>query len=101
MPASFFLTAMNTRELLDLLREIEDPELGCNIVDLGLIYDLKIAGASISITMTMTTPGCPMQEAITQGVQSLLKRLPEIDHVHIDLVWSPAWNPSMMNRPAG
>jgi metal-sulfur cluster biosynthetic enzyme len=88
-----------TQELvLETLQQVIDPELGCNIVDLGLIYDVKIDGGKVSVTMTLTTPGCPMHESISQGAQIALLSLPGVNDAEIDVVWDPPWHPSMMTE---
>lgn len=88
-----------TRELvLETLRQVIDPELGCNIVDLGLIYDVKIDGCKVSVTMTLTTPGCPMHESLSQGAQTALLSLPGVNAAQIEVVWDPPWHPSMMTE---
>lgn len=78
------------------LRYVVDPELACNIVDLGLIYDIKIDAGRISITMTLTTPGCPMHESIGLGVRNALLQLEGVEEVDVQLVWSPPWSPERM-----
>jgi metal-sulfur cluster biosynthetic enzyme len=80
----------------EALQQVIDPELGCNIVDLGLVYGIEIAGAKVDVTMTLTTAGCPMHESIVYGVQMALLGLPGVDDVDVELVWDPPWNPTMM-----
>lgn len=80
----------------DALREVMDPELGVNLVDLGLIYSVKIEGRSVRVAMTLTTPGCPMHDSLAEGVQIALLGLEEIDDAQVDVVWDPPWHPSMM-----
>jgi len=88
-----------TEELiLETLRQVIDPELGCNIVDLGLIYNVRIDGPSVSVAMTLTTPGCPMHESISQGVQTALLGVDGIADVDVQVVWDPPWHPSMMTE---
>ena len=82
--------------ILQTLRQVVDPELGCNIVDLGLVYSVAISGAKVSVVMTLTTPGCPMHESIRGGVQMALLNLEDVDEVEVDLVWDPPWHPAMM-----
>ena len=82
--------------VLNALRQVIDPELDCHIVDLGLIYDIQIDGGKVRVTMTLTTPGCPMHESIRWGVQNTLLKLEEIDEAEVDVVWDPPWNPAMM-----
>ena len=85
--------------ILDKPREIMDPEIGCNIVDLGLIYDVKIHDtANVAVSMTLTTPGCPMHESIRWGAENALLQLDGMGDVRVDLVWDPPWNPSMMTE---
>jgi metal-sulfur cluster biosynthetic enzyme len=82
--------------VLRALREVIDPEIGCNIVDLGLIYNVQITGAKLLVTMTLTTPGCPMSESIAQGVQMALLNLEGVKDAEVELVWDPPWHPDMM-----
>lgn len=88
-----------TEELiLETLRQVIDPELGCNIVDLGLIYNVNIIGGKVSVTMTLTTPGCPMHESISQGAQTVLLGIDGVSDAEIEIVWDPPWHPSMMTE---
>lgn len=82
--------------VLQTLRQVIDPELGCNIVDLGLVYSVTITGTKVSVVMTLTTPGCPMHESIRWGVQNALLNLEAVDDAEVEVVWDPPWNPSMM-----
>jgi len=84
--------------ILETLRQVIDPELGCNIVDLGLIYNVRIDGSTIVVVMTLTTPGCPMHESIAQGVQTALLSLDGVADVDVQIVWDPPWHPSMMTE---
>lgn len=86
--------------VLRTLRQVNDPELDCNIVDLGLIYDIQITGTKVRVTMTLTTPGCPMHESIRWGVHNALLSLEGVEEVDVNIVWDPPWNPAMMT-PAG
>ena len=83
-------------DILETLRQVIDPEMGCNIVDLGLVYSVTITGAKVTVTMTLTTPGCPMHESIRWGVQNALLNLEGVDEAEVELVWDPPWHPSMM-----
>jgi metal-sulfur cluster biosynthetic enzyme len=82
----------------ETLRQVIDPELGCNIVDLGLVYGTIIHGSHITVQMTLTTPGCPMHESLTHGVQMALLGLEGVESVDVELVWDPPWHPSMMTE---
>lgn len=87
-------------DLLEALKDVIDPELGFNIVDLGLIYDLEIEDRMATVTMTMTTPGCPAQDYITRGVEQRLVQEGTLTAVFVDVVWEPRWSPQMMSRVA-
>jgi metal-sulfur cluster biosynthetic enzyme len=90
------LHSLEERTIREALRQVIDPELGCNIVDLGLIYGIDIQGAKVTVQMTLTTPGCPMHESIAYGVQMVLLGLKGVDDAEVALVWDPPWNPDMM-----
>lgn len=93
-------TLATTRTLIyDALHEVYDPELGVNVVDLGLVYDIDISqGGFVTITMTLTTPGCPMHESLAQGVGAALGDIPGLTGGEIRLVWEPAWTPERMTE---
>ena len=88
---------LNEALILETLRQVIDPEIGCNIVDLGLIYNTRIEGAKVSIQMTLTTPGCPMHESIAWGVKNALRNLEGVEEAEVEIVWDPPWNPAMMS----
>ncbi len=93
-------SSVDRESVLDALHEVIDPELGYNIVDLGLIYALDVAAGVVKITMTMTTPGCPAQDYIMSGVYERSKSVPGVNDVQIKLVWLPAWSPRLMTPAA-
>lgn len=82
------------------LRECYDPELPVNLVDLGLIYDVKILEDWVGVKMTLTSPGCGMSGMISQNVRDRLLRLPGVKDADVRIVWSPAWTPEMMSSSA-
>ena len=87
------------------LKTCYDPEIPVNIVDLGLIYDFtkegnKKNGYSINIKMTLTAPGCGMGPSIAQDVDNKVSALPGVKDVHVEVVWEPTWNQSMMSEEA-
>ena len=82
--------------ILETLRQVVDPEIDCNIVDLGLIYGSRIEGRKVTVQMTLTTPGCPMHESIALGVKNALLNLEGVEEAEVEIVWDPPWNPSMM-----
>jgi metal-sulfur cluster biosynthetic enzyme len=89
---------MDKKEIvLEHLKRVLDPELGVNVVDLGLIYDIDFyAPKSVRIKMTLTTPGCPLHDSIASGVRYSLEGVEDIEVVDVDLVWEPAWTPEKM-----
>ncbi len=84
----------------DALRGVEDPEAGMNIVDLGLVYDIRTAGDRIEIDMTMTTPACPVTEMLVDEARTAVEASAPGATVQVNLVWEPIWNPSMMSGVA-
>jgi metal-sulfur cluster biosynthetic enzyme len=91
-------STVNERMVLDAMRQVIDPEIGCNVVDLGLIYGVAISGAKVRLQMTLTTPGCPMSESIAQGAQWALLGIDGVEEAEVELVWDPPWHPSMMTE---
>jgi metal-sulfur cluster biosynthetic enzyme len=94
-------TAMETTRQLayDALRNVYDPELGVNVIDLGLVYDVALSEEGyVTVTMTLTTPGCPMHESLSEGVGAALADIPGITGGEIRLVWEPCWEPSRMTE---
>lgn len=90
-----------TREQLrEMLKDVFDPELGYNIVDLGLVYGVEIAETVVTVTMTLTTPGCPASDMIQAGVRNRLDEAEGVGEVVIDLVWEPPWGPDAMSPAA-
>lgn len=85
----------------DALRAVIDPEVHLNIVDLGLVYGIEISPAELRVTMTMTTPACPVSGLLTDQVEEHLRALaPEGTGVAVDLVWDPPWSPEKMSEMA-
>lgn len=89
---------MNLKEVvLNELKSVYDPELNINVVDLGLIYDVEVTDeADINVTMTLTTPGCPLHDSITSGVRYCVEGIEATRNVAVNLVWEPAWSPEKM-----
>ncbi|WP_025028366.1 metal-sulfur cluster assembly factor [Caldalkalibacillus mannanilyticus] len=85
------------QKIIQQLKQVLDPELGINVYDLGLIYSISKQDDAVTIKMTLTTPGCPLHDSITSGVQHAVAKLEEVHEVKIDLVWTPAWNPTLMS----
>jgi len=94
--------ALPTEEQVrDALREVDDPEIGINIVDLGLVYGIDISGECVHIKMTMTTPACPLHSYLSAASQEAVRQhFPDVSAVDIELVWDPPWDPAKMSPAA-
>jgi len=93
--------SMITQEdIVDVLREVYDPELHYNIYDLGLVYDINVNDGDVKILMTLTTPMCPIGPMITEQVEEMLDIMPGVKDVDIEFTFNPAWNPDMMTDEA-
>jgi len=75
------------------LRKVKDPELNLNIVDLGLVYDIRVDGSDVQIDMTLTSPGCPAGPQIMTDIERAVKAIPGVGHVGLNLIWTPFWTP--------
>jgi metal-sulfur cluster biosynthetic enzyme len=84
--------------VMDRLRQVMDPELGIDIVSLGLVYAVQVDGDEVTVVMTLTTRGCPMQGPILDGVHRVLGDLPGTTHARVDLVWDPPWTPDRIHQ---
>ena len=82
------------------LKQVLDPELGINIVDLGLVYEAQVLDDHVLITMTMTTPACPLGAPLVDEAAYAVEQLTEAASVDVQLVWQPAWNSMMMSLEA-
>lgn len=93
---------MSLEEMVtEALREnVIDPEIGVNVVDLGLVYDVKVEDAVAKITMTLTTPLCPLGPYLDQEVRNAVIQVPTVTGADVNLVWEPAWDPSKMSEDA-
>ena len=85
-------------EIIEALRPVEDPELHRSIVDLGMVKGVAGAGPDVQITIALTTPGCPMERIITDGILNAVAAVPIVEHVLPNLVWEPRWHPGMMKE---
>ena len=82
------------------LQGVIDPEVGVDIVTLGLVYGIEVEGGTVTVTFTLTTPGCPLRNVMDKAVSATLYALPGVDHVNPNLVWEPRWHPGMMENDA-
>jgi metal-sulfur cluster biosynthetic enzyme len=88
------------KAVAEVLKYVIDPEVGINIVDLGLVYDLQIHPPHIGLTLTMTTPACPLSGHISNHARMILERVKGVDEVDVDIVWDPPWSPHMIEPSA-
>jgi len=93
------MTQSDTPDIIrTALRDVIDPEVGLNIVDMGLIYDIAADDAHVRIGMTMTTPSCPMTDYLVgQVTDTVLNQVPKDATVDVQLVWDPPWSPDMIS----
>lgn len=94
------LTTPREISVRDTLAEIIDPEIGINIVDIGLVYGIEADGKAIRILLTMTSPACPMSEMLLDEIHAGLSHVFPDAELDVDLVWEPVWTPDMMSAEA-
>ncbi|MCL4345907.1 MAG: metal-sulfur cluster assembly factor [Candidatus Thermoplasmatota archaeon] len=87
-------------EILEELKIVEDPEIGMDVVNLGLIYDVQIDGDKVYIKMTMTAPTCPVTPWILSEVQKIVENMAGVEMADVELVWEPPWKPDRMSDVA-
>ncbi|ELP1219450.1 metal-sulfur cluster assembly factor [Listeria monocytogenes] len=87
--------------LMGALEQVIDPELGIDIVNIGLVYDVELDDDGIcTVSMTLTTMGCPLAGILTEQVQMALSDIPEVKDTNVNLVWNPPWTKDRMSRYA-
>ena len=88
---------LNEDAVRKALRQVQDPELALNIVDLGLVYDIEVKDGNVHIKMTLTSPGCPVGPEIMTEAEQVVRMLDGVDDVEIELVWEPFWTPERID----
>ena len=92
---------MPTREeAIEALRGVEDPELGMDIVELGLLYDVEVGGARVKAIHSLTSMGCPAGQMIQEGIHDAVAALPGVESVEVELTFDPPWTPDRMSDDA-
>lgn len=93
-------TSVTKDNVFDALRQVNDPELGINLVDLGLIYGVEIEDDKVQVDMTLTTPGCPMHNLIAREAWHAVNNLPGVAETKVRVVWEPRWTPDRLSPAA-
>jgi metal-sulfur cluster biosynthetic enzyme len=92
--------SVTEEDVREALRAVEDPELGMDVIDLGLVYDVKLDLPRVTVTYSLTSMGCPAGAMIEQQIQEVVQSMDGIDEVVTDLTWSPPWSPELMSDDA-
>ena len=87
-------------EVVEALRQVEDPELGMDIVELGLFYDAEIEGENVKVQYTLTSMGCPAGQMIQEDIERVLRQIPGVESVESELTFDPPWTPEKMSDDA-
>ncbi len=90
----------NVEDVTDALRDVIDPELGLDFVELGLIYDVEIEGPTVRVTYTLTSPGCPIGPQVSEQIEEFVGELDGVEEVHPVMTFSPPWTPERMSEDA-
>ena len=88
-------------EVVEALRQVEDPELGMDIVELGLLYDVEVEGPKVRVIHSLTSMGCPAGQMIQEDIHAVVAAMsPDVEDVEIELTWDPPWTPDRMSDDA-
>lgn len=88
------------KKVMEVLGDIYDPEIPIDIVNLGLVYGVRIEGSAVNVDMTMTSPGCPAATQIVAEAKYLLEEIEGVSEVNVEIVWDPPWDPGKMSEAA-
>ncbi len=91
---------ISVEDVNDALREVIDPELGLDFVELGLIYDVEVEGAVVRVTYTLTSPGCPIGPQVSEQIEEFVGDLDGVEDVQPTMTFSPPWTPERMSEDA-
>jgi metal-sulfur cluster biosynthetic enzyme len=87
-------------DVIEALREVEDPELGMDIVELGLMYDVEVEDSKVKVRYSLTSLGCPAGPMIQEGIEDAAASVPGVEQVETELTWDPPWSPELMSDDA-
>ena len=87
-------------DVVEALHGVEDPELGMDIVELGLLYDVEVEGPEVKVIYTLTSMGCPAGQMIEEDIDRFVRELPGVDEVKPELTFEPPWSPERMSEDA-
>ena len=87
-------------DVVEALRQVEDPELGMDIVEIGLFYEAEIEGSNVKIIHSLTSMGCPAGPMIQEDIHRVVAELPGVENVEVELTWDPPWSPERMSEDA-
>ena len=91
---------VHEEDVQEALSNVIDPELGLDFVELGLVYDIEIDGGTVGITVTLTTPACPIGPQVTEQMKEFVGEVPGVEEVTANMVFSPPWTPDRMSEDA-
>jgi len=100
LAAGYTASVPSKEEVIDALRAVEDPELGMDIVELGLLYDVEVEGPKVQVTFSLTSMGCPVGPMIQQQIEETVAEMEGVDQVESELTWDPPWSPERMSDDA-
>jgi metal-sulfur cluster biosynthetic enzyme len=92
--------SLTSEDVFEALRVVEDPELGMDVVDLGLVYDVRVEGTSVAVTYSLTSMGCPAGAQIEQDIKDVLASMEGVEQVSTELTFTPPWSPDRMSDDA-
>ena len=94
------MKTLTKEAVMKQLKEVKDPEIGINLVDLGLIYGVRIGKGMVVVDMTFTSPACPVGPYILNEIESAVKSIPGVSGVTVNIVWEPMWSPEKLSDEA-
>jgi metal-sulfur cluster biosynthetic enzyme len=100
MPGGYTACMPTREDVFEALKVVEDPELGMDIVELGLVYEVEVEGPKVHVTYSLTSMGCPVGPLIEQQIAETVSEMPGVEEVEPELTWSPPWSPEKMSDDA-